>query len=87
MAAATAMVSVYPDHPHFLFPSLLSFLFPQAGINGKSKKKGKEKRNSFAAAMAAATTLVFGYLDHPPLLFPSLLSFLSPFAGSHRERG
>ncbi|KAG5565201.1 hypothetical protein RHGRI_001187 [Rhododendron griersonianum] len=31
MAAATALVSGYPDHPPILFLSLLSFLSPLAG--------------------------------------------------------
>ncbi|KAG5557733.1 hypothetical protein RHGRI_007851 [Rhododendron griersonianum] len=86
MAAATAMVSGYPDRPPFLFASVISFLYPLAGSHSHMER-GKEKRKRFAAAMAAATAMVSGYPDHPPILFPSLLSFLSPLAGSHRERG
>ncbi|KAG5565199.1 hypothetical protein RHGRI_001185 [Rhododendron griersonianum] len=74
MAAATAMVYVYPDHPPCLLPSLLSFLFPFA-------------ESHMERALAAATAMISGYPDHPPILFTSLLSFLSPLAGSHRERG
>ncbi|KAG5565026.1 hypothetical protein RHGRI_001040 [Rhododendron griersonianum] len=84
MVAATAMVSVYPDHPPFLF--LLFSRFFSTSL-ATIWKEGKEKRKSFAAAMAAATAMVSGYPDHPPLLFPSLLSFLTPLADSHRERG